>query len=254
MKKCLKKKLFIAALLIPLIFSGCSKSINTYEESNNSNVSTSLPANVNNSDKSAENTKTKGTNTENSTDDGTITDSNATNDTTDNTTADVIPNSDTINEKNVESTETPIDKAFKKDFEIASSTVELNFLAEKYLEAWKQEWDNVINEIKKRYQFEEDKERVNKYKESYEEFVKAASEFEFLNWSDTSVESGDNRTFGTGAVSAMLMEEAALYKKQVLHLIDKYFTSNYGSEQDPYNFIYKSNGAEIEKLQSRNQE
>lgn len=143
----------------------------------------------------------------------------------------------------------PIDIAFERDFQIASATVELNFLAEKYLEAWKSEWNNIMNELKKLYQFQEDKDKVDSYKKSYEETIRKASELERLDWSDTSVEPGENRIFGTGVTSAALMEEAELYKRQVLYLIDKYYDGRYDILEDEYLFIYKGNGAEIEKKQ-----
>lgn len=139
------------------------------------------------------------------------------------------------------SSDNPIDKAFKKDFEIGSFTPELNYLAHSYCDAWEKEWDNIIDKIMDQYQFDEDKKKVQDYKKSYGDFITNASDLEWIDWSDTSVEPGKNRTFGTGAISASVMEEAVLYKRQVLYLIDKYFSSN-------YSYLYNGNGAELEKL------
>lgn len=144
----------------------------------------------------------------------------------------------------VKTSDNPIDKAFSKDFETNSSTPELNYLANAYLDAWKSEWDNVLLELMNEYQFQEDKNTIKEYKRSYEEFIEEASELEWIDWSDTSVEPGKDRTFGTGAISASLMEEAVLFKNQVLYLIDKYFSeiSDYGE----YTYLYKGNGAEFD--------
>jgi len=145
----------------------------------------------------------------------------------------------------VKTSDNPIDKAFSNDFEIASSTPELNYLANTYQDAWKKEWDNIILELMKQYQFQEDKNTIKEYKRSYEDFIEQASELEWIDWSDTSVKPGKDRTFGTGAVSASLMEEAVLFKKQVLYLIDKHFSemSDYGE----YTYLYKGNGVEFDK-------
>lgn len=139
----------------------------------------------------------------------------------------------------------PIDKAFNKDFETAASTLELNYLANVYQEAWKTEWENIFIELMKHYQFQEDKNTLKEYKRSYEDFIEQSSMLEWIDWSDTSIKPGKDRTFGTGAISATLMEEAVLYKKQVLYLIDKLFSEN--SDSDEYIYLYKGNGAEFDK-------
>ncbi|MBY9078846.1 hypothetical protein [Paenibacillus sp. CGMCC 1.18879] len=146
----------------------------------------------------------------------------------------------------VESAENPIDQAFKKDFEIVSSTYEMNYVASTYLDAWRAEWGNVVAELMKHYEFEGDKNTIREYKSRYEEFATQASELEWIDWSDTSVEPGEDRSFGTGAVSASFLEEAVLLKRQVLYLIDKYFSAE-DSEYGEYIYLYKGNGAELDK-------
>lgn len=76
----------------------------------------------------------------------------------------------------VKSSDNPIDKAFSKDFDVASSP-ELNFLASAYLDAW----------------------------------------------------------------------QAELFKKQVLYLVDKYFSET--SEYVDYTYLYKGKGAEFDKAE-----
>jgi hypothetical protein len=166
----------------------------------------------------------------------------------------IVNNEDAKNESgfardySVDSFNNPIDEAFKRDFEIASATVELNYLAYEYLDAWKMEWNNIMSELKKQYEYVQDKKAFNNYKETFEDFVGKASELEWIDWSDTSVEPGEKRTVGTGAKSASIMEEAQLYKRQVLYLIDKYYNERFAAPYSKYLFIYKGNGADLEQL------
>lgn len=166
----------------------------------------------------------------------------------------IINNGDAKNESgfvrdySVDSSNNPIDEAFKRDFEIVSATVELNYLAYKYLDAWKMEWNNIMSELEKRYKYEQDKNVFDNYKETFEEFARKASELEWIEWSDNSVEPGEKRTVGTVAKSASIMEEAQLYKRQVLHLIDKYYNGRLAPPYSKYLFIYKGNGADLEQL------
>jgi hypothetical protein len=74
-------------------------------------------------------------------------------------------------------------------------------------------------------------------------FIASAGALEFLDWTDTSVEPGMDRGFGTGAISASVLEKAELYKRQVLYLIDRYFSDG------EYTFIYKGKGAEFDKTE-----
>lgn len=149
-------------------------------------------------------------------------------------------------ETKVKITETnnPIDKAFDKDFELASATYEMNYSSDLYLEAWKAEWTNITNLIKESYQYEADKKVVDEYKTSFEAFVDKAYDLEALNWTDTTEAPGENRWPGTGQASASLGAQAGLYKHQVLDLIDRYDNQLDGG----YKFIYKGNGADIEGL------
>ncbi len=87
---------------------------------------------------------------------------------------------------------------------------------------------------------------LTKYKNSYEKFVEQASDLERIDWSDTSVSPGPDRTEGTGARSASLLKEAELLKRQVLHLIDNYFYES--SEYGEYIYLYQGNGAELDLL------
>lgn len=136
----------------------------------------------------------------------------------------------------------PIDDAFKNDFEIASSTPELNYLAEQYLEAWKMEWDHIISVQKTQYSFYEDKKVIEAYRQSFEDYAARASDLEWLTFTDTSIPLEDRHSAGTGAVSSSMLVEAYAYKRQVLMLIDRYYIDN------NYDYQYKGSGAELLKL------
>ncbi|WP_145047604.1 hypothetical protein [Paenibacillus xylanexedens] len=146
----------------------------------------------------------------------------------------------------VKTDDNPIDQAFGEDFETASATTEINYVANAYLEAWEAEWNHILVELKKHYEHPDDINTLTKYKNSYEKFVEQASDLERIDWSDTSVAPGPDRTEGTGARSASLLEEAELLKRQVLHLIDNYFYDS--SEYGEYIYLYQGNGAELDLL------
>lgn len=141
----------------------------------------------------------------------------------------------------------PIDRAFSKDFENASSTTEDRYISHAYVDAWESEWNHLIEDLIKHYQFEEDKNTLREYKKRYEAFVEAGSTLEWTDWSDTSVAPGKERTIGTGTIGASLMEEANLYRNQVLYLIDKYYSDSDMYEYGEYTYLYSGNGAEFDK-------
>lgn len=143
----------------------------------------------------------------------------------------------------------PIDQAFTGDFMVATSTVEINYVAEKYREAWKTEMVNVAAVIKRQYKFPEDQARIDSYTAAYEQAAAAAGAVEWLNWSDTE-EQPENRWFGTGAVSASLLAEANIYKQATLNLINAYQGSAAGNPDGKatYTYGYAGQGAELEKI------
>jgi ABC-type proline/glycine betaine transport system substrate-binding protein len=141
----------------------------------------------------------------------------------------------------------PIEKVFAKDFKIASATAEINYVAEKYEDAWMAELKNVATQIKKSYKYKEDVKRVDDYVTAYNALAKKAFDIEMLNWSDLSKPQG-KRTFGTGGPGAALLAEAKIYKQATLNLIQHYKSMNPGRV---YKFAYKGNGAEIEKLRKQ---
>ena len=149
----------------------------------------------------------------------------------------------------MENNDNPIDKAFIKDQNEVTSTVEINYVVGKYVEAWKAEMNHAGIVIKEKYKFDEDKKRVDDYIEAYEKVAEAAMHVEWLNWSDTT-QSPKGRTFGTGAISGSFAAKAIIYKQATFNLIAIYqgMEGNNPDNNLKYHYIYSGNGAELAKM------
>lgn len=152
----------------------------------------------------------------------------------------------------IDNSDNPIDQAFAKDFTQATATPELNYVAEKYMQAWKAEMNNAAAVIKQQYQFAEDKARIDTYTAAYEQVAAAASSVAWLNWSDTNAEP-KHRNFGTGAASASLSAKANIYKQATVNLINMYQgqTGDNPNEKNIYSYAYSGNGAELAKIRKQ---
>lgn len=148
------------------------------------------------------------------------------------------------------SEDNPIDRAFAKDFAEVISTVEMNYVAEKYLEAWQAEMRHAAAVLKGRYNFAEDRARVDTYVTAYEQVADAAVYLEWLNWSDTE-QSPAGRSFGTGAVSASLGAKAYIYKQATLNLLKMYQGH---SAENPYLYAYAGKGAGLAQIQAEREQ
>ena len=137
----------------------------------------------------------------------------------------------------------PIDEAFAKEFQEAHSTVETNYVAEKYMQAWKAELANIAVVTKGKYQYDEDKDRIDAYVAAYEKVAAAAVYVEWLRWSDTDAPPA-GRHFGTGAASGGLLAKAQIYKQATLNLVTSYQRN---SAAGSYVYLYSGNGAELAK-------
>ena len=149
----------------------------------------------------------------------------------------------------MENNDNPIDEAFLNDRNKAMSTVEINYVMGKYAEAWKAEMNHAATVIKGKYEFDEDKTRIDDYIEAYEKVADAAIRVEWLSWSDTT-QSPKGRHFGTGAVSASLSAKANIYKQAAFNLINTYQGQEGGNSGNniKYSYIYSGKGAELEKI------
>ena len=142
----------------------------------------------------------------------------------------------------------PIEKAFAKDFETAVATPEINYVAEKYSEAWQAELKVVSEKVKKLYTQKDDVKRVDDYLASYENLVKQAFDLEMLNWLDDVSKPASERAFGTGGPGAAMLAQGNLYKQATLNLIVHFNTANPDAE---YTFSYKGKGADLEALRNQ---
>jgi hypothetical protein len=141
----------------------------------------------------------------------------------------------------------PINKAFEKDFEQAGNTAEINYVSEKYSEAWKAEMLHAAGLIKKSYKFKEDRQRVDEYVALCTKLASKAFDLAMLNWGDIDQPPG-NRNFGTGATGAGMGAQARIYKQAALNLIVHYEGT---AGEKKYKFLYKGKGAELDKVRNR---
>lgn len=140
----------------------------------------------------------------------------------------------------------PIDEAFKTDFDIASSTPEINYLSNVYLEAWQDEWDNITTALLNQLEMDEDRQVIRDYRLNFQAYAESLYEVEWLDYTDTSVPAEEHRLVGTGAMSAAALAQASAYKREVLLWIDRYYI------EDSYSYKYKGSGAQL--LQRRDRE
>lgn len=139
----------------------------------------------------------------------------------------------------------PIDEAFKEDFEIASSTPERNYVSNKYLEAWQDEWDHITNTLMNEFEMAEDQETIMDYRTSFQAYAQKLFEVEWLSYTDTSVPAEEYRLVGTGAISGATLAQADAYKREVLLWIDRYYI------EGSYIYKYEGYGAELLEIRER---
>ncbi len=133
----------------------------------------------------------------------------------------------------------PINKTFDVLLSDAPNTAERNEITQKYLEAWKNEFENAVMQVKGGYKFGEDKKTIDKYASDYRALAKKANEMELLKWSDTESKPGKDRygSIGSGAQAATMRAEAEIYKQATLNLIQFY---NNNSNESIYKYIHKT--------------
>ncbi len=146
----------------------------------------------------------------------------------------------------------PIDQGFAKQWTEAGSTVEMNYVAEKYMEAWREEMHHVAGLLKEKYKYDEDKNRINDYITAYEKVANAAIYVEWLNWSNID-QNPIGRQFGTGANSGSLQAKANIYKQATVNLIHAYYGQVGDSQYNTvkYSYIYAGNGEELAKIKAK---
>ncbi|HWR40291.1 MAG TPA: hypothetical protein VN611_12400 [Patescibacteria group bacterium] len=141
----------------------------------------------------------------------------------------------------------PIDAVFSGRITDAMSTPERNYVAEKYLAAWKAELDNVADGLKNLYHFDADKARVDEYTTACTQAADAAYKLEWLNWADRDAQP-PQRKFGTGASGAAMLMKAKVYRQATLNLVGIYQGQAgrwQGDANSEYLFIYSGDGGKL---------
>ena len=142
----------------------------------------------------------------------------------------------------------PIDKVFDNDLFNRASMNEFNILSALYSGTWNNELKNISASIRKCYTFPEDQKMLDEYVASSEDLAQKASALELLNWQHT-LDSPGKRGSSMGAAGATRMAEAKIYKDAVLHLIG-HFNSMPDRSGEKYQFIYKDQGSELDKIKA----
>lgn len=130
-----------------------------------------------------------------------------------------------------------IDQSYGVDehFELSASTMEMNQFAQQYSQAWGEEWQNVISQLRTLMDFEEDRDALDRLEQNYEAFVEQAAVLEKLSFTDIE-EQPANRSYGTLATSASLLRKAELIREQTLELIRLY--EEYQGSENSYVYVF----------------
>ena len=117
--------------------------------------------------------------------------------------------------------ETPIDSYYKERLDMSLSTVEINYIADSYMNSWKKEFENIVQIIKENLKFEQDKEKFDNYYNIYEQLAKYVAQIEYLKYVDVN-ENPDNRFAGTASSYGSILAMTNVYKQATINLITYY--------------------------------
>ena len=117
--------------------------------------------------------------------------------------------------------ETPIDSYYKERLDMSLPTVEINYIADSYMNSWKNEFENIVQIIKENLKFEQDKEQFDNYYKLYEQLAKYVAQIEYLKYVDVN-EKPDNRFAGTASSYGSILAMANVYKQATINLITYY--------------------------------
>lgn len=117
--------------------------------------------------------------------------------------------------------ETPIDTYYKERLDMSLSTVEINYIADSYMNSWKKEFENIVQIIKENLKFEQDKEKFDNYYNSYEQLAENVAQIEYLKYVDVT-ENPDNRFAGTASSYGSILAMTNVYKQATINLITYY--------------------------------
>lgn len=132
-------------------------------------------------------------------------------------------------------TETPIDSYYKEKLDMELPTVEINYIADSYMNSWKNEFENVVKIIKEKLKYEEDKEKFDRYYQVYQQLTECVQEIEYLKYVDVT-ESPNERFAGTASSYGSILAMTNVYKQATINLITYYedFTT-----EGSYKYIFR---------------
>ena len=138
-----------------------------------------------------------------------------------------------------------IDFAFEQPISHAS-TVERNYLSEKFLAAWQREFNNVATLLNEQYQHSEDKETLSNYIYAVDKMALETGNLAWLNWTDFSMPI-KGRSIGSGASSESLLGKVSVYREATYQLI--YFYEKTTNKK--YEYIFKVNEDDFKILEKQ---
>ena len=115
------------------------------------------------------------------------------------------------------------------------STVEINYVADRYMNAWKKEFEHVVQIIKENLNFEEDKEKFDNYYQTYEKLAENVAQMEYLKYVDVT-ENPDNRFAGTASSYGSILAMTNVYKQATTNLITYYEDF---ADEGSYKYIFR---------------
>ena len=148
----------------------------------------------------------------------------------------LMTNNEKENKQTEESIATnPIDAYYEIKINEANNTFEYNAVANEYVEAWQNEFKNIIEYEKGKLTFEQDKSYYDDYYAEYAKLATLAAEIESLEWVDVT-EKPEERFAGTGATFVELLQMKNVYREGAMRLIEVY--ENRGDASNTYTYIF----------------
>lgn len=114
-----------------------------------------------------------------------------------------------------------IDSYYKERLDMELSTVQITYIADSYMNSWKNELENIVQIIKENLKFEQDKEKFDDYYKFYQQLAQSVSQIEYLKYVDVT-ENPDNRFAGTASSYGSILAMTNVYKQATINLIKYY--------------------------------
>lgn len=139
-----------------------------------------------------------------------------------------------------------IDSAFENLLEHVEGSYKMGYLAEKYLHAWQQEFDNAATLLETKYKYPQDKEALQSYKKSVEKMADEAARLAWVNWADFD-QPVKNRNYSTGTAIESMLGKMMVYRQAAGYLITCYESAT----GEAYEYIYKTNEEDFKDFKNK---